>query len=240
MKQAIMTDEIEYQEYEPGTQPPYLTPRYKSTVIRSPKKPQYKLPRTLTETTGPLFSQDDVTAAECDLVTGANGAPAIGQLMIMDGVVTDEDGRPAANTLIEIWQANSAGKYAHVMDTRDAPGDPNFIGAGRAVTDEDGHYRFTTIKPGAYPVPNSGNYWRPPHIHISLYGHSFMSRMITQSYFPGDPLNDEDHILQGIPDAAARDRLVMKLDPSVGVDEHALGFRHNLVLRGRRATPMVG
>jgi len=168
-----MTDDTEaqenreYREYEPSSQPPYLTPNYKSTVIRSPNKPQYKLPRTLTETTGPLFTQDDLVADEYDLSVNAKGDAAIGSLMVMDGFVTDEDGRPAANTLIELWQANSAGKYHHLMDTRGAPGDPNFIGAGRAVTDSEGHYRFMTIKPGAYPVPNSGNYWRPPHLHLS-------------------------------------------------------------------------
>jgi protocatechuate 3,4-dioxygenase beta subunit len=235
-----MTDDIEYRDYEKGSQPPYLTPNYQSTRIRSPKNPQYKLPRTLTETTGPLFTQDDASAADCDLATSANGQAALGQLMYMDGVITDEDGRPAANTLIEIWQANAAGRYAHVVDQRDAPLDPNFAGSGRAVTGEDGHYRFLTIKPGAYPVPGYVNYWRPPHIHISLYGPSFMSRMITQCYFPGDPLNELDHILQGVPDAKARNRLIMKFDPSVGVNAHALGFRLDLVIRGRRATPMVG
>ena len=139
-----MTDDTEiqenreYWEYEPSSQPPYLTPNYKSTVIRSPNKPQYKLPRTLTETTGPLFTQDDLVADEYDLSVNSKGDAAIGSLMVMDGFVTDEDGRPAANTLIELWQANSAGKYHHLMDTRDAPGDPNFIGAGRAVTDSEG------------------------------------------------------------------------------------------------------
>ncbi|MBL4720747.1 MAG: protocatechuate 3,4-dioxygenase subunit beta [Alphaproteobacteria bacterium] len=235
-----MTDDIEYRDYAKGAQPPYLTPNYKSTKVRSPNKPQYKLPRTLTEATGPVFTQDDVPADEWDLSTSATGETALGQLMFMDGVITDEDGRPMANTLIEIWQANAAGRYAHAVDTRDAPLDPNFTGAGRIVTGEDGHYRFKTIRPGAYPVPNYENYWRPPHIHISLFGRSFMSRMITQCYFPGDPLNDECHILQGIPEAVARDRLVMKFDPSVGVNGHALGYRLDLVLRGRRATPMVG
>ncbi|MGY8937048.1 MAG: dioxygenase family protein [Alphaproteobacteria bacterium] len=241
-----MTDDTEaqenreYWEYEPSSQPPYLTPNYKSTVIRSPNKPQYKLPRTLTETTGPLFTQDDLVADEYDLSVNAKGDAAIGSLMVMDGFVTDEDGRPAANTLIELWQANSAGKYHHLMDTRDAPGDPNFIGAGRAVTDSVGHYRFMTIKPGAYPVPNSGNYWRPPHLHLSLFGRSFMSRMITQCYFPGDPLNELDHILHGVPDADAKERLIMTFDPVVGVHEHALGYRFDIVLRGHRATPMVG
>ncbi len=226
---------VEYAPYPPGTQPPVGSKRYFRTTQLAPAEPFVEAPVTLSEITGPLFRPDSVAEAETDL-TG--DGKALGQLMTLAGQVRDEDGRPLPGVLVEIWQANASGKYRHPVDGRDAPLDPNFIGAGRAVTDAEGRYRFLTIKPGAYPVPDSGNWWRPPHIHISLYGYAFMSRMITQMYFPGDPLNESDSIFNSVPDRAARDRLIAQGDPALGIHEHALGYAFDIVLRGRGQTPM--
>lgn len=160
--------------------------------------------------------------------------------MVVSGRVLDEDGRPVAGTLVEVWQANTAGKYQNPADQFDAPVDANFIGCGRCVTDALGAFRFTTIKPGAYPVQNTGNWWRPPHIHFSLFGPTFLTRLVTQMYFPGDPLNEIDNILSGVTDEAARRRLMAVPDPEAGVWERALGWRFDITLRGRHQTPMVG
>ena len=229
----------DYPPYEEGVHPPYYFERYRNSTTRAPARPLWPLERTVSELTGPLFSQDEVGEGEDDLSHGPDGAPAIGQLMIVAGRVLDQDGRPVRGTLVELWQANAAGRYDHPVDQHEAPLDPNFHGAGRCVTDDEGRYVFRTIKPGAYPVPNTGNWWRPPHIHFSLFGPAFMTRLITQMYFPGDPLNEIDHILHSIPDARARERLMAAHDPSVGIDEVALGFRFDIVLRGRHETPMV-
>lgn len=228
-----------YPPYDPNEQPPYAYPPYGNSTTHAPSRPFYPLPRSLSELTGPLFSDADVEAGENDLSCGSDGTPAMGQLLILRGRILDEDWRPIPKTLVEVWQANAAGKYQHPVDQRDAPIDPHFPGAGRCVTDDDGGYEFRTIKPGAYPVPSTGNWWRPPHIHFSLFGPSYMSRMVTQMYFPGDPLNEVDHILGAIPDVAARHRLVAEFAPAVGVPEQTLGYRFDLVLRGRQQTPMV-
>lgn len=217
--------------------PPLDWPRYASSRVRAPLRPPHQLERTLTELTGPLLADLAVRPGENDLSRGAHGV-AIGQLMVLTGRVLDEDGRPVRDTLVELWQANAAGRYDHPNDRHDAPLDPNFQGHGRCVTDGDGRYSFVTIKPGAYPVPNTGNWWRPPHIHFSLFGPCFLTRLITQMYFPGEPLNDLDHILSGVPEAA-RGRLIAEADLGIGVPEVSLGFRFDLVLRGRHATPLV-
>ncbi len=226
-----------YEPFNGPTQPDLRTKRYMRTTVTAPAEPLIELPRTATEITGPVFGTDDVGDIGVDLT---NGNTALGSLSIISGQVMDEDGRPVANALVEFWQANASGKYPHEIDTRPAPDDPHFTGAGRMLTDAEGRYRFTTIKPGAYPVPSSNNWWRPPHIHFSLYGDAFASRLVTQMYFPGDPLNAIDGILQAVPDAGARTRLIARPDQSLGIHEHALGYRFDIVLRGRAETPMAG
>jgi protocatechuate 3,4-dioxygenase beta subunit len=218
--------------------PPYLDTGYRSTEFRAPKKPLVPIPETLSELTGPVFGHESVEALDSDLTrNGAkNGAP-IGERIVVAGRVVDESGRPVPDTLIEIWQANAAGRYIHVADRHDAPLDPNFFGAGRCVTDADGRYRFVSIKPGAYPWQNHDKAFRPAHIHFSLFGPCFITRLVTQMYFPGDPLLALDPILNGIPDVAARERLVSKY--SLELTEHgtALGYEWDVVLRGANATP---
>jgi protocatechuate 3,4-dioxygenase, beta subunit len=177
-----------------------------------------------------------VAATDADL-TRQHAAPPVGERLVVSGRVMDEDGRPLPDTLIEIWQANAAGRYIHVVDQHPAPLDPNFSGAGRAVTDADGRYRFTTVKPGAYPWRNHPNAWRPAHIHLSLFGPTFLTRLVTQMYFPGDPLFPFDPLFNAIPDEKARARLISAFDLETTVPEWALGFRFDIVLRGRQATP---
>jgi protocatechuate 3,4-dioxygenase beta subunit len=164
------------------------------------------------------------------------GAP-LGERIILEGRVRDGDGRPLRGTLLELWQANSAGRYTHERDQHDAPLDPNFRGAGHAITDDDGRFRFLTIKPGAYPWRNTHNAWRPAHIHFSVFGAGFASRLITQMYFPGDPLLALDPVYNSIPDTAARERLISRYDPDLSQAEYALGYRFDIVMRGPRSTP---
>lgn len=213
------------------------SPEYKSTLKRAPKQPLILLPHTLSETTGPVFGHVAVQASDSDLTRQHAGEP-LGERIIVSGRVLDEDGRPVPHTLVEIWQANAAGRYVHVRDQHPAPLDPNFSGAGRVVTDAEGRYSFTTIKPGAYPWRNHHNAWRPAHIHFSLFGPSFLSRVITQMYFPGDPLFPFDPIFQTITDAKARERLISKFDLATTAPEWALGYQFDIVLRGRNATPV--
>ena len=221
--------------------PPYRHEGYKSTGLRAPTKPLVPLLETLSELTGPVFGHEAVGPLDADLTqNGAvNGAP-LGERIVVAGRVIDENGKPVPDTLIEVWQANSSGRYIHRVDQHPAPLDPNFFGAGRCVTDSEGHYRFVSIKPGAYPWENHDRAFRPAHIHFSLFGRCFMTRLVTQMYFPGDPLMEIDPILLGIPNAAARERLVSKY--SVPLTEHgrALGYEWDIVLRGARATPFEG
>jgi protocatechuate 3,4-dioxygenase beta subunit len=216
--------------------PPYLAPDYVSTRKRSPSRPLVLLPHTLSELTGPVYGHESVTESDADLTRQHAGEP-LGERIIVSGRVMDEDGRPVPHTLVEIWQANAAGRYVHVSDRHDAPLDPNFTGAGRVVTDAQGRYSFTTIKPGAYPWRNHPNAWRPAHIHLSLFGPSFLTRLVTQLYFPGDPLLAIDPIFQAIPDERARQRLVSSFDLETTRPEWALGYRFDIVLRGRGRTP---
>jgi protocatechuate 3,4-dioxygenase, beta subunit len=216
--------------------PEYLHEPYRATIRRAPRKPPILLPGTLSERTGPVFGHDSVTESCSDLTRQHAGEP-VGERIVVSGRVRDESGRPVTRTLVEIWQTNSAGRYFHDKDRHDAPLDPNFTGAGRALTDSNGCYHFTTIKPGAYPWKNHQNAWRPAHIHFSVFGASFGSRLITQMYFPGDPLLAFDPIYQSVREEASRERLIAKFDLGVTQPEWALGYRFDIVLRGPRATP---
>ena len=217
-------------------QPPYLYSDYVATRLRAPKKPLIILPKTLSDTTGPAFGRGPLGELDNDLTRQHEGEP-LGERIIVTGRVTDGDGRPVRNSLIEIWQANSAGRYIHKNDRHPAPLDPNFSGAGRCLTDDEGRYRFVTIKPGAYPWKNHDNAWRPAHIHLSLFGEAFRSRLITQMYFPGDPLFEHDPIFQSVPDEKARRRMISAFDLETTQPEWALGYRFDVVLEGREATP---
>lgn len=234
-----MQEPSEYRREEAGAQPPALHPAYASTVKRAPHAAPIHLPHTLSEITGPLWDRNRLRPGDDDLTRCPTGA-ALGERIIVGGRVLDEDGRPVPGSLIEIWQANACGRYHHDVDQHDAPLDPHFIGRGRVITDEAGRYRFITIKPAAYPWRNHPNAWRPAHIHFSLFGPAFATRLVTQMYFEGDPLLPLDPILAGIPDPAARQRLVSTLDIAASVPEWALAYHFDIVLRGRAATPMEG
>jgi len=222
------------------SQPPAIDPAYKSTVLRGPTRPLIPVAHGLSERTGPVYGQDSVRAIDADLTQNGriNGAP-LGERIIVTGQVTDAAGRPLAGELVEVWQANAAGRYIHDADRHDAPVDPNFFGGGRCVTDAQGRYRFTTVKPAAYPWGNHANAWRPGHIHFSLFGPSIASRLITQMYFPGDPLLALDPIFQAVPEGA-RDRLVSSFDLGVTQEGVALGYIFDIVLAGRGETPFEG
>lgn len=221
----------------PGQHPPDDSPAYRSTEWRHPTRPLVLIPQTLSELTGPVFGHDAVGPLDHDLTRQHRGQP-LGQRIIVEGRVLDEDHRPVPETLIELWQANAAGRYAHKIDTHDAPLDPHFTGAGRTMTDGDGRYRFVTIRPGAYPWRNHHNAWRPAHIHLSLFGLCLATRLVTQMYFAGDPLLPLDPIFNSVPDPAARARLIAALDLDLTVPEFAIGYRFDIVLRGREQTPM--
>jgi len=227
---------VPFRKHEPGTQPNYLYPAYVATRRRAPSQPLISLPHTLSEVTGPVFGHSDVRPNDNDLTTQHPAEP-LGQRIIVSGQALDGNGHPVSNSLIEIWQANAAGRYAHAKDGHPAPLDPNFTGTGRTVTDAEGRYRFVTIKPGAYPWRNHDNAWRPAHIHFSLFGPAFVTRLVTQMYFPGDPLFKYDPIFQSISDEKARQRVVSQFDLETTKPEWALGYRFDIILRGREATP---
>ena len=227
-------------DVDPGglaTQPPYLHPAYAASILRAPSRPLVAIPAALRDATGPVFGHETVRATDHDLTSQASGPP-LGERIVVSGTVRDDRGRPVPNALVEVWQANAAGRYRHVDDVHHAPLDPNFTGCGRALTDELGRYRFLTIKPGAYPWRNHQNAWRPAHIHFSLFGAGLISRLVTQMYFPGDPLLSHDPIFQSIRDERARKRLISRFDWETTSPEWALGFRFDIVLRGRDATPV--
>jgi|SRR5436190_2220530 len=234
-----MRERLRLQEVgdEAEGQPPYLFPDYRSTRLRAPTKPLLLLPQTLSELTGPAFGDDAVDEFDHDLTRQHGGEP-LGERIVVSGCVLDRDGRPVRRALVEIWQANAAGRYIHEGDRHPAPLDPNFTGAGRCLTDDDGRYRFVTVKPGAYPWQNHPNAWRPAHIHFSLFGRAFTNRLVTQMYFPGDPLFDADPIFQSVRDAEARARLISSLDWETTTPEWALGYRFDIVLGGPAATPL--
>jgi len=218
--------------------PALIYPPYKSTVLRGPTRPLIPLRQTISETTGPFFSPEDLDPNDNDLTKNGrvNGEP-LGERIIVAGRVLDEGGHPVPNSLIEVWQANAAGRYVHLVDDHDAPLDPNFQGGGRCMTDGEGNYRFYTIKPGAYPWKNHPNAWRPNHIHFSLFGPAIATRLVTQMYFPGDPLLEMDPMFQSAP-AEARDSLIGRFSLDITEADFALGYIFDIVLRGKDATPV--
>ena len=220
-----------------GVFPRNDTPAYRSSDKRAPKQPPVRIDHTVSETTGPRFGAEVLRSGATDLTRAAAGGTAQGQRIIVHGRVTDEHGRPEANALVEVWQANAAGRYLHDGDQHDAPLDPYFTGAGQCVTDNEGRYEFVTIEPGAYPWGNHFNAWRPKHIHFSLFGPAWGSRLVTQMYFPGDPLLPLDPIFMGIDDETARDRLVSAFDLAHTRPDYAMAYEFDIVLRGPRATP---
>jgi protocatechuate 3,4-dioxygenase beta subunit len=230
--------ELEYSPYAENTQLARYIKNYPRSFTRNPSQPLIERRLTLSERTGPLALEHRMELSGEDIAHLAPGAPrAIGQYIEVTGRVMDEDGAPLAGSMIEIWQANSAGKYIHEMDRHEAPVDPNFAGVGRFVTDADGVYKFRSIKPGAYPVTESDWWWRPPHIHFSIFGPSWMNRFITQIFFPGEPLNETDLLLNAVEDPEARDRLIFETRPTVVSAINYLIFRRDFVLRGKRRTP---
>jgi protocatechuate 3,4-dioxygenase beta subunit len=230
--------EIEYSPYQENTQLARYIEDYPRSFRRNPSQPFIERPLTLSELTGPLALEQRLPLTSHDLAHLTPNAPrAIGQYIEVAGRVMDEDGAPLAGCLIEIWQANSAGKYIHEMDRHEAPVDPNFTGLGRFVTDAGGRYKFRTIKPGAYPVTESAWWWRPPHIHFSIFGPSWMNRFITQIFFPGEPLNETDLLLNAVRDLEARHRLIFETTPTVVAAVNFLAFQRDFVLRGKHRTP---
>jgi protocatechuate 3,4-dioxygenase beta subunit len=230
-----MSDILSYAREDAGA-PPSFCPDYKSTALRAPRAPLVRIPQTLTEVTGPGGCWDRLMGPAAADLTTQHGAMPLGQRIIVTGRVLDEGGRPVPDTVMEIWQANAAGRYIHVRDQWDAPLDPNFTGAGRVVTDADGLYSFVTVRPGAYPWGNHRNAWRPAHIHLSLLGPAFATRLVTQLYFPDDPLIEIDPIANAVP-MPYRQRMVCRLDMDVTQPNWALGYRFDVVLKGRDQTP---
>ena len=232
-----MTAIAGYRRCAPGTQPDHLHLPYVSSLKRAPSQPLVYLPHTLSEVTGPVLGAEFADVKACDLTHEHSAAP-LGERIIVSGQVLDEDGRAVPHTLVEIWQANAAGRYLHKNDQHDAPLDPNFTGCGHALTDSEGRYRFVTIRPGAYPWSNSYNAWRAAHIHFSVFGPAFATRLVTQMYFPGDPLMAFDPIFNCTADEKARNRLVSLFDWATTMPVHALGYRFDIILSGREATPI--
>lgn len=232
-----MMHPAEYYQRDRRIHPPALTPDYKTSVARSPRLALISLQGSVSETTGPVFGHGDLNPIDNDLIKNyAKDGDPVGERIIVHGRVLDENARPVPNTLVEIWQANAGGRYRHKKDTYLAPIDPNFGGCGRTITDAEGHYFFRTVKPGAYPWRNWVNNWRPAHIHVSVFGHAFCQRLITQLYFEGDPLIPHCPIVQTIPDPDAIDRLTAKLDLNATVPLDSIAYRFDIVLRGRRST----
>lgn len=218
--------------------PPYLYEAYQSTRRRAPTHPLIDVPLTITELTGPGPVISAITPEDADLTRNAGtGGEAIGQRIIVTGRVLDDHGKPIPNTLLEIWQANAAGRYLHKRDQWPGPLDPNFLGIGRCLTNAEGVYRFLTIRPGAYPWKNHPNAWRPAHIHFSVFGPFTLSRLVTQMYFPDDPLHALDPIMQSVPTEEARRRLIAIYDHHLTEPEWALGYHWDIVVQGPDGTP---
>jgi len=234
-----MTDTLRLSRRDWQVHPPYLHEAYVSTTLRAPRQPLAHIDPEAAELTGPVFGPDAVGPGDADLTLNAGtGGRALGQRITVTGRLLEDDGRPVANALIEIWQANAAGRYRHQQDDGCAPLDPNFIGGGRVLTDANGEYRFTSIHPGAYPWRNHYNAWRPSHIHLSVFGSTFPSRLVTQMYFPGDPLLPLDPIFNSVPCERGRELLIAKYAHGITEPGLSLGYRFDIVLRGRDETPM--
>ena len=231
MQQMVLPEYVR----EPGVHPALESPDYRSTTLRAPWRPLVALPHRLTEVTGPLLGEDQVDGADADLTRQSAGEP-IGQRIVVAGQVRDSDGRPVPHALVEVWQANAAGRYAHERDTWSAPLDPHFAGVGRTMTGADGRYSFTTVRPGAYPWGNHHNAWRPAHIHFSLFGRAFAQRLVTQMYFPDDPLLAYDPIALSVPELS-RGRLVSRFSLPATQPAWALAYDWDIVLRGAGSTP---
>ena len=219
-----------------GERPNDAHPPYKSTMLRGPRMPSVAVKYATVAAQGVHVSKATIEANDADLTKHGVAQPQ-GQAITVSGRIVDEDGTPIRDSLVEVWQCNAAGRYAHVADDHDAPLDPNFSGYGKLLTDDDGRYKFKTIKPGAYPWGNHHNAWRPAHIHFSLFGNVYAQRLITQMYFPDDPLFPFDPIFNSIPDGAARNRLISRFSLNETVSGTSLGFVFDIVLRGRAATP---
>lgn len=228
---------MEFHPVPPGTHPTLVHLPYRSTVLRGPAQAPLRVrasaPTSTILATGPHLLLPNDT----DLTAHGQAAP-LGEKIVVTGRVFDEDGKPVRNSLVEVWQANSAGRYWHARDQHNAPLDPNFYGVGKMLTDDEGRYRFITVKPGPYPWGNHDKAWRPAHIHFSMFGNVHAQRLVTQMYFPNDPLFDYDPIFQSVPDAAARQRLVSRFSLDATVGSEMLGYEFDIVLRGRHATPM--
>jgi protocatechuate 3,4-dioxygenase, beta subunit len=220
---------------EPESRPRLDYPAYRSSVLRHPTHAPHQVDPEEIELWAPVFGDGDVDPVEADLTVQHGGDP-IGERMVLTGRVLDGDGRPVRGQLVEIWQANAAGRYRHQRDQHPAPLDPHFTGAGRCLTDDEGRYRFTTIKPGPYPWRNHRNAWRPAHIHFSLFGTEFTQRLVTQMYFPNDPLFALDPIYQSVLDPQVRERLVAAYDHDVTQQEWCTGYRWDVVLTGPHRT----
>lgn len=233
-----MTDLPDYAPRDHSRHPPALAPRYRSSIARSPNQPLLQLRPGAGERSGPTFGHNRIGALDHDLIRNfQHGAAPVGERVIIHGRVLDEAARPVPQTLVEVWQANASGRYRHKKDTYMGAMDPNFGGCGRTLTDDDGYFRFNTIKPGAYPWPNGGNNWRPAHIHFSVFGSAFCQRLITQLYFEGDPLIPLCDIVQTIPDPRDIDMLVAKLELDATLAFDSIAYRFDIVLRGPRSTP---
>jgi protocatechuate 3,4-dioxygenase beta subunit len=228
---------MRFDPQEPGMQPEPIYPPYRSTIKRGPTRQPIRIGAPDATATGLRASASLIRPGDMDLTAQGAGMP-LGERIAVAGRVLDEDGKPVRRSLIEVWQCNAAGRYWHRRDQHHAPLDPNFFGIGKMLTDDEGRYRFLTIKPGPYPWGNHDKAWRPAHIHFSLFGNVHAQRLVTQMYFPGDPLLALDPIFQSIPDAAARQRLVSRFSLEETVGDQMLGYVFDIVLRGRGATPL--
>jgi protocatechuate 3,4-dioxygenase, beta subunit len=227
---------VKFDAIAPGVYPELIYPEYKSTLKRGPMQPALRIVAPVPVTQNITPSPRILLPNDMDLTAHGESEP-LGEKIVVTGRVLDEDGKPVRNSLLEVWQCNAAGRYRHKRDQHNAPLDPNFNGWGKMMTDDDGRYRFVTIKPGPYPWGNHDKAWRPAHIHFSLFGNVYAQRLVTQMYFPSDPLFDYDPIFQSIPDLAARQRLISRFSLEHTVSDQMLGYEFDIVLRGRDATP---